>query len=93
LGRHSFGLTPGDREIYLEHSFLLMYYMGFSYWECYNMPIQYRAWFLRRLGEEIKKSNEKSGGNTRAAHDNGAEARAMMNRSRQQVPAKLRRFT
>ena len=70
-----------------------MYYMGFSYWECYNMPIQYRAWFLRRVSEEIKKANDKNGGNTRAAHDNSAEARSMMGRARQQVPSRLRRFT
>jgi len=70
-----------------------MYYMGFSYWECYNLPIQYRSWFLRRLGEEIKKSNKDGGGQTRAAHENGAEARAMMGRARSQVPSKLRRFT
>ena len=93
MGRHSFGLTPGDREIYLEHSFLLMYYMGFSYWECYNIPIQYRIWFIKRLSDEIKKSNEKNGGQSRAAHQNSPESRSMMNRSRSQVPAKLRRFT
>lgn len=67
-----------------------MYYMGFSYWECYNLPVQYRAWFLRRLGEEIKKTQD---GGSRAAHDNAAEQRAMMGRHREQVPAKLRRFT
>jgi len=70
-----------------------MYYMGFSYKECYHLPVQYRAWFLRRLGEEIRKSNEGQGGQTRGAHDNTPDARAMMERSRSQVPAKLRRFT
>jgi hypothetical protein len=66
-----------------------MYYMGFSYWECYNMAIPYRVWFLKRLQEEIKKSNNGS----RAADQNTPEQRSMMDRSRQQVPAKLRRFT
>jgi hypothetical protein len=83
-----FGLTPTDREIYLEHSFLLMYYMGFSYWECYNLPIQYRVWFLQRLQKELKGSND-----SRAAHANSPDARTMTNKARGQVPAKLRRFT
>jgi hypothetical protein len=89
-----FGLTPNDREIYLEHIFLLMYYMGFTYNESYNLPIQYRIWFIRRVGEEINKSNsEESGGNTRAAHHNSPDARAISNKHRSHVPAKLRRFT
>lgn len=67
--------------------------MGFSYWECYNLPISYRHWFIKRMSDEINKSNRDQGGNTRAAHDNSQEARALMNRGRSQVPAKLRRFT
>jgi hypothetical protein len=70
-----------------------MYYMGFSYWECYNIPIQYRMWFIQRLSDELKKANEKGGGNSRAAHQNTPDSRSMMSRSRSQVPAKLRRFT
>ena len=89
----SFGLEPSDRTIHLEHTFLLMYYMGFSYVETYNIPIQYRIWFINRVQEELKKANEKGDGQSRAAHDNSAEARSMMGRSRAQVPSKLRRFT
>ena len=83
-----FGLTPTDREIYLEHSFLLMYYMGFSYWECYNIPIQYRVWFIQRLQRELKQSND-----SKAAHDNSAEQRALAGKHHTNAPAKLRRFT
>ena len=68
--------------------------MGFSYWECYNIPIQYRIWFIRRLNDEIKNSNSKDGGGqSRAAHQNTPDARALMSKSREHVPAKLRRFT
>lgn len=89
----SFGLAPSDRTIYLEHTFLLMYYMGFSYADAYRIPIQYRIWFINRVQDELKRANEKGDGQSRAAHDNSAEARALMGRSRAQVPSNLRRFT
>ena len=65
-----------------------MYYMGFSYWECYNLPIQYRIWFLNRLQREIKGAED-----SRAAHTNSAEARALAGKHNPNAPAKLRRFT
>lgn len=72
-----------------------MYYMGFTYVEAYNIPIWQRMWFLERLNKEIKRSAEANGGqaNSRGAAENSAEARALMGRSRSQVPSKLRRFT
>jgi hypothetical protein len=70
-----------------------MYYMGFSYIEAYNLAIWQRMWFLDRINKEIKQANDKQGGNSRAAHANSSEARAMMGRSRPSVPSKLRRFT
>ena len=63
--------------------------MGFSYWECYNLPIQYRIWFLQRLQKELKNSN----GDSKAAHANSPDSRSLTNKARSQVPAKLRRFT
>jgi hypothetical protein len=88
-----FGLTPEDREIYLEQSFLLMYYMGFSYWECYNIPIRYREWFITRLNKELSRNSERENTPTRAAHQNDAQTRAMMGMQRGDTPARLRRFT
>jgi hypothetical protein len=70
-----------------------MYYMGFTYVETYNIPIQYRVWFINRVQEELKRANEKGEGQSRAAHDNSAESRSMAGRARAQVPSKLRRFT
>ena len=72
----------------------MMYYMGFTFVECYNIPIWQRRWFITRLNEEIRRSRDGGGdGATRAAHHNDAGAREMMARQRSQVPAKLRRFT
>ena len=64
--------------------------MGFSYIEAYNIPIWQRLWYLKRVQKEIKDA---SGNGSRAAHQNEAEARALMGRHRSQVPANLRRFT
>jgi hypothetical protein len=92
LGQAFFGLTPSDREYFLEQSFLLMYYMGFSYWECYNIPVQYRIWFITRLNKELSRASEK-GSPTRAAHQNDPQTRAMLGMNRGETPARLRRFS
>ncbi len=73
-----------------------MYYMGFTYSEAYSIPIWQREWFLDRLNREIERTNEANnnqGATTRAAHHNSADLRSMQGRHRQQVPARLRRFT
>tara|TARA_B100000131_G_scaffold110724_1_gene107700 strand:- start:13983 stop:14267 length:285 start_codon:yes stop_codon:yes gene_type:complete len=90
-----FGLTPSDKEIFLQQIFLLMYYMGFTYTEAYHLPVWQRIWFINRTNEEIKESAKANDGQaqSRAAHMNHPEARSMMNRARSQVPARLRRFT
>jgi hypothetical protein len=63
--------------------------MGFTYTEAYLLPLWERKWFIERVQKEMKRAN----GDSRAAHANSADARAMMGRSRAQVPSKLRRFT
>ena len=89
-----FGLSPSDKEIFLEHIFALMYYCGFTYNEVYNIPIWQRVWFIKRLNKEIKRANDQQGdASTRAAHHNSPDTRAMQGRMRNQVPANLRRFT
>ena len=70
-----------------------MYYMGFTYEECYRLPVWQRIWFLERLQKEIKAANDAQSGASRAAHANDPETRALMGRHRAQVPSKLRRFT
>lgn len=80
--------------MYLQQIFLLMYYVGFTFIEGYNLPVWQRLWFIERTNKEIKDSHQDGGdAQSRAAHTNSPDARAMMNRSRQHVPARLRRFT
>jgi hypothetical protein len=67
-----------------------MYYVGFSFKDAFHLPVWQRVWFIERTIEEFKKSN---GEQSKAAHANSPEARALMGRSRSQVPANLRRFT
>ena len=70
--------------------------MGFTYVECYNIPVWQRIWFIERLNKEIKRANDANNGQgapTRGAHDNTPDARQLMGRQRAQVPANLRRFT
>jgi hypothetical protein len=72
----------------------LIYYGGFTYSEAYHLPVQDRHWFLRRLIEELEKSNANGeAAPTRAAHQNTPDVRAMQNRTRTQTPSRLRRFT
>ena len=67
--------------------------MGFTFEECYRLPVWQRRWFLERLNKELKAANEAQSGASRAAHANAPEARALMGRHRAQTPARLRRFT
>ena len=89
MGQASFGLTPEDKIVFLEPTFLLMYYMGFSYKECMNLPVWQRNWFIERFSKEMERAH----GASKAAHANDAETRSLQGMHRQQVPAKLRRFT
>ncbi len=67
--------------------------MGFTFEECYRLPVWQRLWFLERLNKEIKAANDAQSGANRAAHANTPDARALMGRHRAQTPARLRRFT
>jgi hypothetical protein len=88
-----FGLTPSDKEIFLQQIFNLMYYMGFSYKDAYNLPIWQRIWFIERTNKELKAANDQGSDASRAAHANSPEHRALQGRARENVPANLRRFT
>ena len=67
-----------------------MYYGGFTYTECYKMPINYRLWFIRRINKEFERANQKV---SKAVHDNNPVNNMMSGRSRMQSPARMRRFT
>ena len=67
--------------------------MGFTFEECFRLPVWQRIWFLERLNKEIKAANEAQSGASRAAHANSPDQRALAGRHRSQVPSRLRRFT
>jgi len=73
---------------------MLMYYGGFLWSEYQRLPVIYKRWFAERLVKEINRSSEEGDATqSRAAHHNSPEQRALQNRVRQQSPARLRRFT
>ncbi len=80
-----FGLTPNDKDVYLEPVFLLVYYMGMNYTEAYHLPIWKRNWYLERLVKEIKKTGQSKGATP--------QDRAMGNSARPDGPHRTRRFT
>jgi len=65
-----------------------MYYMGFTFHDAMNLPIWQRKWFVQRFVTEIESSNT-----SKSMPDNTPDQRALMGRHREQVPARLRRFT
>lgn len=89
-----FGLTPDNKaDVILEPAFLLMYHCGFTFVEAYNLPVQYKRWFIERLNKELTAHAADGETATRAAHQNTPDIRAMQGRTRTNVPSKLRRFT
>jgi hypothetical protein len=37
---------------------LLVYHVGFTFTEAWNMPIQWRRWFVQRFNHELEKQAE-----------------------------------
>jgi hypothetical protein len=90
-----FGITLADKEaLFLEPLFLLGYYFALTYRDYISLPVMNRKWLIKRIEDEIKKSQEKNGEpNARGSHLNTPEIRAMTNKTRTHVPSKLQRFT
>ena len=55
LIRNFFGLTNDYQESVYENIFLMKYYGGWSVIESYNLPIQLRTWFTKRLSQQMQK--------------------------------------
>ena len=53
-----FGLTPNDKDLFLEQIFALIYHLGFTYQDAYNLPVWQRFWFINRLKAEFKSAEE-----------------------------------
>lgn len=54
MGLASFGLK--SKEVFLRPIFECMYYGGFTWTEAYNVPINYRRWFINEIVQEMKRS-------------------------------------
>lgn len=70
-----------------------MYYGGFLWHETLHLPVPYKRWFVERIVQELKKSGDDGNTQSRGLHANTPDVRAAQGRARQQVPARLRRFT
>ena len=86
LAQAFFGLTPNDKDVYLEPIFYLIYYLGMTYTEAYYLPIWKRNWYIERVSKEIKKSNGSSKGND-------TSTRALSEKMRPNGPQRTKRFT
>ena len=53
-----FGLTDEYSEYVYEQFFILKYHGGWSLFEAYNLPIQLREWFVKRLAKQLKDEKE-----------------------------------
>ena len=56
--RNFFGLTPEYHENIYEEFFFLKYHGGWSFVEAYNLPVQLRSWFIKRLVKQMKDEKE-----------------------------------
>lgn len=70
-----------------------MYYGGMTLTETMNIPVAYKRWFIERISKELSRSSENGQTQSRAAHQNTPETRALMGKARDQTPSRLRRFT
>jgi len=71
-----------------------MYYGGFTYKEVYNIPVQYKKWFVERIVKEMTRGKDGEGeSRSRGAHHNTSDVRALSGMARSESPSRLRRFT
>lgn len=53
-----FGLTPNNKDLYLEQIYILMYHLGFTYQDAYKCPVWQRFWFINRFKQELEQAKE-----------------------------------
>ena len=70
-----FGLTANDKDLFLEHIFVLIYHLGFTYKDAYNLPVWQRLWFINRLKEEFKRAKENNQSPNSTAHGTNSGSR------------------
>ena len=57
---HFFGLTPNNKDLYLDQIFALIYHLGFTYSDAYNCPVWQRFWFLNRLKKQFEDTKQQN---------------------------------
>jgi hypothetical protein len=72
---HFFGLTANDKDLFLEHIFVLIYHLGFTYQDAYNLPVWQRFWFINRLKQEFKAAKENDQSATSSARRTNSGSR------------------
>ena len=58
LALNFFGLSDEYIEGVYEEIFQLKHHGGWSFIEAYNLPVQLRNWFVRRLSKQFEDENE-----------------------------------
>ena len=53
-----FGLSDEYSQNVYEQFFFLKYHGGWSFTEAYNLPVQLREWFVKRLARQKKEESE-----------------------------------
>ena len=73
--RRFFGLTPSNKDLYLEQIFILMYHLGFTYQDAYKCPVWQRFWFINRFKKELEvaKESKQSPYSTSKRNNNGSK--------------------
>lgn len=78
----------------------LMYYGGFTYFDAYHLPVNYRRFFLEQIRKDMTGKEDGDDDSTtpapldrsRAAHHNTPDARAWQGENRHHIPSRLIRF-
>jgi hypothetical protein len=65
-----FGLTPSNKDLYLEQIFALIYHLGFTYRDAYNCPVWQRFWFINRLKKQFDDMKDKGASTDRGKRTN-----------------------
>jgi hypothetical protein len=60
-----FGLNDEYTESVYEEFFVLKYHGGWSFIEAYNLPIQLRGWFVKRLVKQFENEKEQMEASTK----------------------------
>lgn len=71
----------------------MTYYGGLTGSEAYNLPVPIKRWWIERIVKELNKGGDNESSPNRGLHANSPDVRQMQNRTRAEVPSRLRRFT